>query len=121
MHIFLVVLILIAAIMLIGVVLLQNPKGGGGLTSGIASLAREQSFGLLWIGGLLCKATAILAGIIMVLAFVVQFTHPSRQTGSGGSILQKEAPIIPSPGEVPAPVKAPADAPAPAAPEELSK
>ncbi|ASQ90741.1 preprotein translocase subunit SecG [Prosthecochloris sp. GSB1] len=121
MHIFLVVLILIAAIMLIGVVLLQNPKGGGGLTSGIASLGTVQNLGVRRTGDFLSKATAILAGIIMVLAFVVQFTHPSRQTGNGGSILQKEAPIIPSPGEVPAPVKAPADAPAPAAPEELSK
>ena len=115
MHIFLIVLILIASVMLIGVVLLQNPKGGSGLTSGIASLGTVQNLGVRRTGDFLSKATAIIAGLLMVLAFAAQFTMPSRQPGANESILQKEAPAIPSPGAVPAPT------PAPGAAEEPSE
>ncbi|HED31139.1 MAG TPA: preprotein translocase subunit SecG [Prosthecochloris aestuarii] len=100
MHIFLVILILIASLLLIGVVLLQNPKGGGGLTSGMASLGTVQTLGVRRTGDFLSKATAILAGVLMVLSFVAQFTLPSRMSSeSNGSVLQKELPA--APGAVP--------------------
>lgn len=111
MHIFLVVLILLASIMLIGVVLLQNPKGGSGLTSGMASLGTVQNLGVRRTGDFLSKTTAILAGVVMVLCFVVQFTLPSRQgaVDTRESILQKELPSAPAPAgnAVPQPAPAP--------------
>ncbi|PWW81752.1 preprotein translocase subunit SecG [Prosthecochloris marina] len=99
MHVFLVVLILLSSILLIGVVLLQNPKGGSGLTSGMASLGTVQNLGVRRTGDFLSKTTAILAGTVMVLSFVVQFTLPSRQASidTRESILQKELPAIPAP------------------------
>ncbi len=97
MHLFLVILILLASVLLIGVVLLQNPKGGSGLTSGIASLGSVQNLGVRRTGDFLSKTTAVLAAIVMVLCFVVQFTLPARQSavGSQKSILQKELPALP--------------------------
>lgn len=113
MHIFLVVLILLTSVLLIGVVLLQNPKGGSGLTSGIASLGTVQNLGVRRTGDFLSKTTAILAGIVMVLCFVVQFTLPSRQASvdGKGSILQKELPAIPAPAGNAVPQPAPETAP----------
>ncbi|WP_294346398.1 preprotein translocase subunit SecG [Prosthecochloris sp.] len=102
MHVFLVVLILLSSILLIGVVLLQNPKGGSGLTSGMASLGTVQNLGVRRTGDFLSKTTAILAGVVMVLCFVVQFTLPSRQSSidTRESILQKELPAVPAPAPV---------------------
>ncbi len=111
MHIFLLILILLASILLIGVVLLQNPKGGSGLTSGMASLGSVQNLGVRRTGDFLSKTTAILAGVVMVLCFVVQFTLPSRQgaVDARESILQKDLPSAPAPAgnAVPQPVPAP--------------
>jgi preprotein translocase subunit SecG len=109
MHVFLVVLILLSSILLIGVVLLQNPKGGSGLTSGMASLGTVQNLGVRRTGDFLSKTTAILAGVVMVLCFVVQFTLPSRQSSidTRESILQKELPAIPAPAENALPQAAP--------------
>ncbi len=112
MHIFLIVLILLASLLLMGVVLLQSPKGGSGLTGGIASLGTVQNLGVRRTGDFLSKATAILAGIVMILSFVVQFTLPSRQAAINPreSILQKELPAIPAPAGNAVP-EAPAAAP----------
>ena len=113
MHIFLVILILLASILLIGVVLLQNPKGGSGLTSGIASLGTVQNLGVRRTGDFLSKTTAILAAILMVLSFVVQFTLPARQSAvdTKESILQKELPSVPAPAGNAVPQPTPETAP----------
>jgi len=115
MHIFFVILILLISFMLMGVVLLQNPKGGSGLTSGISSLGTVQNLGVRRTGDFLSKTTAVLAGALMVLCFVVQFTLPSRQSAVDvkESILQKELPA--------APAETPASAPSPGAAEEPEK
>ncbi|ANT65221.1 preprotein translocase subunit SecG [Prosthecochloris sp. CIB 2401] len=107
MHLFLVILTLLASIILIGVVLLQNPKGGSGLTSGMASMGTVQTLGVRRTGDFLTKATAILAGAIMVISFIAQFTLPSRSgsVDARESILQKDLPAIPAP-------EAPAELPA---------
>ncbi len=99
MHLFLIILTLLAAIVLIGVILLQNPKGGSGLTSGMASLGTVQTLGVRRTGDFLTRLTAVLAGAVMVLSFIAQFTLPSRTSGSGvrESVLQKELPAAPSP------------------------
>ncbi|MBF0586629.1 preprotein translocase subunit SecG [Prosthecochloris sp. N3] len=99
MHLFLVILTLISALLMIGVVLLQNPKGGSGLTSGMASLGTVQTLGVRRTGDFLSKTTAILAAVVMVLSFIAQFTLPSRMdSGARESILQKELPAVPGNG-----------------------
>ncbi|MBN1928293.1 MAG: preprotein translocase subunit SecG [Chlorobiaceae bacterium] len=115
-----VILALIAAILLIVSVLLQSPKSGSGLTGGIASLGTVQTLGVRRTGDFLSKVTAVLAGIVMVLSFIAQFTLPARLSGgNGGSILQKEVPAslpagnlpqsLPETGNIPAPAQQPAE------------
>jgi len=87
---FIVIIALIAALLLVVSILLQSPKAGSGLTGGIASLGTVQTLGVRRTGDFLSKTSAILAGIVMVLCFVAQFTLPARnQEGAGKSILQK--------------------------------
>ena len=120
MHVFIVVIALLASILLIASVLLQSPKAGSGLTGGVASLGTVQTLGVRRTGDFLSKTTAILAGIVLLLCFIAQFTLPARQKGAhaGESILQKEAPAslpvnnlpkaVPATGTVPAPNALPA-------------
>jgi preprotein translocase subunit SecG len=94
MHVFVIILALIASLLLIGSVLLQSPKAGSGLTGGISSLGTVQTLGVRRTGDFLSKTTAVLAGLVMLLCFIAQFTLPARQKGAeaGKSILQKELP-----------------------------
>ena len=94
MHVFLVSLCLISAILLVASVLLQSPKAGSGLTGGIASLGTVQTLGVRRTGDFLSKTTAILAGVVMLLCFIAQFTLPAREHRGeqGKSILQKDMP-----------------------------
>ena len=97
MHVFIVVLALLAAILLIGVVLLQNPKSGSGLTGGISSLGTVQTLGVRRTGDFLSKTTAILAAVVMGLCFLAQFTLPNKESDrkEASSVLQKSAPLKP--------------------------
>jgi preprotein translocase subunit SecG len=94
MHIFIVILALLASLLLIAAVLLQSPKAGSGLTGGISSLGTVQTLGVRRTGDFLSKITAILAAIVMFLCFVAQFTLPARHKAAdaGKSILQETAP-----------------------------
>jgi preprotein translocase subunit SecG len=90
---FIVILALIAAIFLIVSILLQSPKAGSGLSGGMASLGTVQTLGVRRTGDFLSKTSAILAGVVLVLCFIAQFTLPGRhREGAGTSILQKNAP-----------------------------
>ncbi|HHE07521.1 MAG TPA: preprotein translocase subunit SecG [Chlorobaculum parvum] len=112
-----VILALIAAILLIVSVLLQSPKSGSGLTGGIASLGTVQTLGVRRTGDFLSKVTAVLAGIVMVLSFIAQFTLPARHQAGSNSILQKDVPAslpvnnlpqtLPETGNLPAPDQQP--------------
>jgi len=115
-----VILALIAAILLIASVLLQSPKSGSGLTGGIASLGTVQTLGVRRTGDFLSKVTAVLAGAVMVLSFIAQFTLPARhQAGNGNSILQKDVPAslpvnnlpqeLPATGNLPSPDQQPTE------------
>ncbi|NTW09803.1 MAG: preprotein translocase subunit SecG [Chlorobiaceae bacterium] len=96
MHIFLVIVGLLAAVMLVGVILLQSPKSGSGLTGGISSLGTVQTLGIRRTGDFLTKTTAALAAIVMLICFIVQFTLPGRQTKDGmKSVLQETVPAAP--------------------------
>ncbi len=98
MHVFIVIVGLLASIMLIGVVLLQSPKSGSGLTGGMASLGTVQTLGVRRTGDFLSKTTGVLAAVVMVLCFLAQFTLPGRDAGKVApkSVLQQSLPVLPA-------------------------
>ncbi|NTV05128.1 MAG: preprotein translocase subunit SecG [Chlorobiaceae bacterium] len=97
MHVFIVIVGLLASILLIGVILLQSPKSGSGLTGGIASLGTVQTLGVRRTGDFLSKTTAILAAVVMLLCFIAEFTLPGRAAKSAPeSILQQNVPVLPA-------------------------
>ncbi len=102
MHVFIVIVGLLASILLIGSILLQSPKSGSGLTGGMSSLGTVQTLGVRRTGDFLSKTTGILAGIVMLLCFIAQFTLPGKQSAKNPaeSVLQKNIPAVPA-----APVK----------------
>ncbi len=73
MFVFLMVLAIIASILLILIVLIQNPKGGG-LTSNFS--AQNQYMGVRKTADLLEKATWGLAITIVVVSFLAAFAVP---------------------------------------------
>jgi len=98
MHVFIVIVGLLASLLLIGVVLLQSPKSGSGLTGGMASLGTVQTLGVRRTGDFLSKTTAILAAIVMGLCFIAQFTLPGKESSriSKESIIQQNVPKAPA-------------------------
>lgn len=94
MHVFIVVVALLAAILLIGVILLQSPKSGSGLTGGMASMGTVQTLGVRRTGDFLSKMTAILAGLVMAICFIAQFTLPGKESDRAPvkSVLQQSLP-----------------------------
>lgn len=117
MFVVLIVLTLIAAVLLIGVVLIQKSKGGG-LSSTFAG--SNQIMGVRRTNSFIEKLTWSLAGAICVLAVLSAFFMPDAITRSGSRVNQvateqtvggnydTKAPAAPA-AEAPA-------APAPAAP-----
>lgn len=99
MHVFIVIVGLLASILLIGVILLQSPKSGSGLTGGIASLGTVQTLGVRRTGDFLSKMTAILAATVMLLCFIAAFTLPGRTVKEApeGSMMQQNVPAMPAP------------------------
>jgi preprotein translocase subunit SecG len=98
MHVFLVIVGLLASILLVGAILLQSPKSGSGLTGGIASLGTVQTLGVRRTGDFLSKVTAALAAVVMVICFLAQFTLPARQERlkESKSVLQENVPVSPA-------------------------
>ncbi len=116
MHVFIVIVGLLASILLIGVILLQSPKSGSGLTGGIASLGTVQTLGVRRTGDFLSKMTAILAAAVMVICFIAEFTLPGRTVKSAPeSVMQQNIPALP-PAQVPPPAPAGTVPSAPALP-----
>lgn len=113
MYIFLSILIVIAAVLLIGAVLIQKSKGGG--------LASDYSGGNQYLGyrkttDFIEKATWTLAIFICVCSIVASFTVKAPVNVS--AITPAAAPALnsaaPAPVNAPAPAAAPAPAQAPA-------
>ena len=103
MYIFLSILIVIAALLLIGAVLIQKSKGGG--------LASDYSQGNQYMGyrkttDFIEKATWSLAIFICVISICASFAVKTPVTRSG---------MAPAPAATTAPAPAPTTAPAPAA------
>ncbi|MEI6348226.1 MAG: preprotein translocase subunit SecG [Bacteroidota bacterium] len=77
MLVFLMILVIIASILLIFVVLVQNPKGGG-LNSNFSS--QNQVMGVRRTTDVLEKATWILIGAIVLFSFLAAFSAPKKAT-----------------------------------------
>jgi len=86
MYIFISVLILIASILLILIVLIQNSKGGG-LASGFSS--SNQIMGVRKTTDFLEKATWSLAGTVIVLSIVITAVIPRSQQVNQSEIRQQ--------------------------------
>ena len=99
MYLFITILILIASILLILIVLVQNSKGGG-LASGFSST--NQIMGVRKTTDFVEKATWTLAGTVVILSIVASAFLPSANTGSHGSeikdAIKKEIPATAQPG-----------------------
>lgn len=76
MYVFISIVILIAALLLIGIVLIQNSKGGG-LASGFSS--SNQIMGVRKTTDFLEKATWTLAGVVVVLSIIATAFIPRAQ------------------------------------------
>lgn len=114
MFVLLIVLSLIAAILLIGVVLIQKSKGGG-LSSAFAG--SNQIMGVRRTNSFIEKVTWILAGSIAVLAILSTFFMPSalqsnQSRVSAPAAVEQTTPAdfnTPAAPATPAPVAAPAE------------
>ena len=115
----LVVLIVIASVLLIGVVLLQNSKGGGLASNFVAG---NQTFGVRQTADLLEKITWALVTFILVVSIASTFALRGDVDGKSGSAQdeaiagaaepQAEFPTAELPTADPAAPAAPVDAPA---------
>lgn len=76
MYVFISIVILIAALLLIGIVLIQNSKGGG-LASGFSS--SNQIMGVRKTTDFLEKATWTLAGVVVVLSIIATAFIPRAE------------------------------------------
>lgn len=83
MYIFISVLVLIASVLLILIVLVQNSKGGG-LASGFSS--SNQIMGVRKTTDFLEKATWTLAGIVLVLSVIATAFLPKNETAGQSEI-----------------------------------
>ena len=81
------IIILIASILLIGVVLIQNSKGGG-LASGFA--AQNQIMGVKKTTDYVEKATWTLVAVVIVLSVLSAAFLPSKEEVVKGSALKEQ-------------------------------
>ncbi|SEN23994.1 protein translocase subunit secG [bacterium A37T11] len=87
MYILFIALVIIACILLVFIVLIQNPKGGG-LSSGFAG--SNNLMGVQRTGDILEKGTWVLVLSIMVLSLLINITTPTASSDSQGIELQKQ-------------------------------
>lgn len=126
MYVLLIVLTILAAVLLIGVVLIQKSKGGG-LSSAFAG--SNQVMGVRRTNSFIEKLTWSLAGAIALLAVLSTFVMPTTNSNTGSrvtapvqeqttpSTFDNNAPATPAKSATPAPAapaKPAAPAPAPA-------
>jgi preprotein translocase subunit SecG len=109
---FLTVLQLLAAFLLIGIILIQQSKAGGGLGA-MGGGTTETVFGAT-AGNVLTKGTVILASVFLCSALLVQVINAHvRPTASATEALTSEKPKAEEPAK-----KAPEDKDAPAKTDE---
>ncbi len=86
MYVFISILILIASILLILIVLIQNSKGGG-LASGFSS--SNQIMGVRKTTDFLEKATWTLAGVVIALSIVITAFIPRSENANQSEIKEQ--------------------------------
>ncbi|QNL50700.1 preprotein translocase subunit SecG [Olivibacter sp. SDN3] len=112
MYTLFIVLTILACVLLVFVVLIQNPKGGG-LASNFAG--SNNLMGVQRTGDILEKGTWVLVVSIMVFSLLINITNPGMSSGSNKGIdLQRQITPTTSPS---APLQSPAT-PTPVAPQE---
>lgn len=109
MFYFLISLIILASVLLVFIVLIQNPKGGG-LASNFAG--SNNLMGVKRTGDILEKGTWVLVISIMVFSLMINVVKPG--TSSNGSdlhdqIIPTTMPAAPTTSPIAAPVEAPTD------------
>ncbi len=108
-----VILAIIVCVLLVLIVLIQNPKGGG-LSSGFAG--SNNIMGVQRTGDFLEKGTWVLAVGLMVLALMINVV-----IDKGGAVNQEGREIQDLINKPAAPVSAPSSMPLPAAPADTTK
>ena len=88
MYLLIIVLIVIVSVLMCGIVLIQNSKGGG-LASSFAS--SNQIMGVRKTTDFLEKATWTLFGLIFVLSIAAAYTLPSRVEFGHDSVILENA------------------------------
>ncbi len=112
MYLLIIIVMLLTSILMCGIVLIQNSKGGG-LASGFSS--SNQIMGVRKTTDFLEKATWTLAAVMVVCSIISAYTLPSTNTSSQDAIMeqaQKEANT--NPYNVPVGTNAPASTETPA-------
>jgi len=92
MYLLISILIVIASVILIFIVMIQNSKGGG-LAAGFSS--SNQVMGVRKTTDFLEKATWSLAGTIVVLCIFVSFFKQNKSTAADSSIRDEIQNVIP--------------------------
>ena len=107
------VLITIVCFLLIVVIMVQNPKGGG-ISSSLGSSAN--------LGGVqnttdfLDKSTWTLSGVLILLILLSSLSFSGKLNDNGSKVIDESTiPTTPTPKETPKETTAPATTPAPAA------
>lgn len=108
-----VILAIIVCVLLVLIVLIQNPKGGG-LSSGFAG--SNNIMGVQRTGDFLEKGTWVLAVSLMVLALMINVV-----VDKGGAVNQEGREIQDLINKPAAPAAAPSSLPLPAAPADTTK
>lgn len=98
MYAFVSVLVILASILLILIVLVQNSKGGG-LASNFAS--SNQVMGVRKTTDFLEKATWTLAGALLVLSFVAVMVLPKEELGRRSVIDEQMQNVMPPASTMP--------------------
>jgi preprotein translocase subunit SecG len=108
----------LVCLLLIGVILLQQGKGGD-IANAFGGSGSQAAFGARAGATLLTRATSVLAGLFVVLSLVLT-TWGQRGPGSVVGGIDAPAPTLPAPAATPAPASpegsAPASAPGGATP-----
>jgi preprotein translocase subunit SecG len=106
---------LLAALAMIGLVLIQHGKGAD-MGASFGGGASGSLFGATGSANFLSRSTAACATVFFVATLALAFMSNDRSVGpaTGGSVLDRAAPAASAPasGEIPAPASAPAAGPA---------
>ena len=113
MEIVILILHIVAALGIVGLVLLQHGKGAD-VGAAFGSGASGSVFGAAGSANFLSRATAVLALVFFLTSLALTYVT-SRRPDTGGVMVNPPAPVQTLPGQIPGQTS-PAPAPAPSAP-----